>query len=110
MEERSRFERILGETAFVKVNGFVDLARLAYSPRTAHDFDQDLERLLPGVHKGYGFAGENPYLWGFDKRVIIAAHLDVSSDNYQIAFESAASSGFQMFLWAFAPGSDIKIR
>ena len=81
MDRKSGFSQATGDILIVKVKDFAKVKKLlSISHRTAHDFDQDLERFLPNVHEKYGFVEENPYNWGVNKRIIIASHIDIEDN------------------------------
>lgn len=106
MQEKENFRKATGETLLIKICGFQrtkklleDQCRSGY--RAAHDFNQDLEKLLPDFHAKAGYVGENPYQWDLQKRLIIASHLDPAEKNFSDALESACCADFSEFLWRF---------
>ena len=102
INRKHEFSQNAGSILIIKAKGFAKTKKLILNPgRTAHDFDQDLERFLPGVFEAYGFTGENRYKWEIEKRIIIASYIDVEDDLYETALNSAGASDFKYFLWEF---------
>ncbi len=106
MENKEDFRKATGDTLLIKIHGFQKTKKLLFDPersgmRAAHDFNQDLEKLLPDFHAKAGYVGENPYPWDLQKRLIIASHLDPRENNFSCALESACTGNFSDFVWSF---------
>lgn len=90
---QDRLITCLGDVVLLKVKGFQDVDRLGTEygiSRTGHDFNQALFE-------------DNTFQsnWRVPKKCIIAVHLNPDQNNYEKAFQSAGSDGFQMGIWNF---------